>query len=265
MDRRQFQEDLVLSLLWKVLLEYICLASQGKFLNTIGQLPCPVDSQSPFLNSRVFGHTSKNRFLEDILEDCFRLEEMRIDDGNTGVKLIQIVLQGCTSQEYSLLAFEGLYLFDEFALLVLQAMSFVEYQEIALLAESFTVLVEVLVTDYQEPIVILHEISYYFCDFFAGAQSDQRTEFVSHPFGAFPLPNLEQGQRADHNDLLDYFCDDGASNERQGLQGLPQSHKVSQDTALNEAAFLACDAFIHELHAFYLMRPQQPIDEGLDF
>lgn len=117
-------------------------------------------------------------------------------------------------------------------------------------------LVEVLVADYQEPIVIIYEISDYFCDFVARAQSDQRTEFVSHPFGAFSFPNLEQSQRADHNDLLDYFGDDGTSNERQSLQRLPQPHKVSQNAAFNEAAFFACDAFIHELDAFYLMRPE---------
>ena len=48
------------------------------------------------------------------------------------------------------------------------------------------------------------------------------------------------------------------------MQSLPQAHKVSQDAAFNQIALLACYTLIHELDAFYLMRPKQSIDEGFD-
>lgn len=92
---------------------------------------------------------------------------MRVDDSNAGVQLIEVVLQRSTSQQNPLLAFEGLYLLDELALLVLQAMSLVKDEEIALLAQGLTVLVEVFVADDQESIVVIDEIFYYFCDLIA--------------------------------------------------------------------------------------------------
>ena len=60
-----------------------------------------------------------------------------------------------------------MYLLDELTLLVLQAMSLVKDEEIALLAQGLTVLVEVFVADDQESIVVIDEIFYYFCDLIA--------------------------------------------------------------------------------------------------
>ena len=60
-----------------------------------------------------------------------------------------------------------MYLLDELALLVLQAMSLVKDEEIALLAQGLTVLVEIFVADDQESIVVIDEIFYYFCDLIA--------------------------------------------------------------------------------------------------
>ena len=46
-------------------------------------------------------------------------------------------------------------------------MSLVKDEEIALLAQGLTVLVEVFVADDQESIVVIDEIFYYFCDLIA--------------------------------------------------------------------------------------------------
>ena len=69
-------------------------------------------------------------------------------------------------------------------------MSLVKDEEIALLAQGLTVLVEVFVADDQESIVVIDEIFYYFCDLIAWAQGYQGTELVSHPLCALSFPNF---------------------------------------------------------------------------
>lgn len=103
LKRSELEKNNDFSFFGQVLFQNISCPPQGELHQLKRQLVCSLLSQHPLFLSDTFPHSLHNWFLEHIPKQGLIIKNMRIHNRGTSEQLLQVILDGCTSEKYPLL------------------------------------------------------------------------------------------------------------------------------------------------------------------